>query len=154
DRALYIVGGFGGAAGAIAEMLTSGEVPDIFMCARPGTPLAALNEQLDVIRRKVAGADDALLKLDDSFPDIEYLARGVLDRWQRFASGHGDWPNGLTVEENLRLFRSTDPAEISYLVFEGLRRLRREPEAELQLAPLQLALYHGDITSVPQVDGY
>lgn len=155
DRALYVVGGFGGAAGLIASMLTEGEVPLAFTRANHlSAPLAALTAQVDAARQALACAGappEVLLTLESGrFGDIEDLARMVLARWQRFVGGdHGAWPNGLDLEENKRLFRSTDRTEITHLVFEGLRRTGR-----CSNGALQLALYLGDIASVPKVDGY
>ncbi|HEY0985440.1 MAG TPA: CHAT domain-containing protein, partial [Kofleriaceae bacterium] len=155
DRALYVVGGFGGSAGLIATMLRTGELPPLFARAtHRGTPLEALTEQVDVARRALTGegvsADVVLLLEPGKYADLEDLARMVLERWRRFVDGDAEaWNNGLSLEENRRLLCSTDRTEITYLVFEGLRRLGRTPDGELQLA-----LYLGDIASVPQVEGY
>lgn len=153
-RALYVAGGFGGAAGAIAAMLATGAIPEAFTSAPRGTPFAALTERIDAARRELAeaGADpDVLLEpKPGQLARMEDLAHLVLQRWQHFESGDlSAWPNGLSLEDNRRLFRSTDRSEITYLVFEGLRRVSRGMDGELKLA-----LYQGDIASVPHVDGY
>lgn len=153
-RALYIAGGFGGAAGAIAAMLVSGAIPDAFTTGHhAGMPLADLTSRVDAARRELldaGGAADTLLGLPSGrLLQIDDLAGDVLQRWQRFSGGDREaWTNGLSVDENLRLFRSTDRTEIAHLMFEGLRRIAA-PARELKLA-----LYHGDIASVPNVDGY
>lgn len=155
DRALYVVGGFGGAAGLIAEMLTTGAVPELFTRRyHAGSPAAELFARFDMARRQLAAAGappEVLLEIAPGhFADIEDLARMVLARWQRFAAGDRTaWPNGLDLDENRRLFGSTDRTEITHLVFDGLRRLQRDTDGELELV-----LYHGDIASVPKVDGY
>ena len=154
DRALYIVGGLGGAAGAIAAMLASGEPPpELTRAHHAGQPVEALGRALDVARAALP-ATPASIKLELSpgrFAGIEDLARLVLDRWRRFKH-EGDqaaWNNGLTVAENEQLFRSTDHTEITHLIFEGLRRIAPRRDGELKVM-----LYHGDLATVPDVDGY
>lgn len=154
-RALYVIGGFGGVAGLIAEMLRTGVVPELLTRRHhAGSPLAALTERLDAARASLAAAGtspEVLLQIAPGrYADIEDLSRGVLERWQAFEAGDcAAWRNGLDLEENRRLLRSTDRTEITHLVFEGLRRIQGDPDGELQLA-----LYLGDIASVPKVDGY
>jgi hypothetical protein len=153
-KALYVVGGFGGVAGVIARMLTTGVIPPIFAAAaHRGKPLEKLASEVDAARAVLAErADPAVLLANAAggFDGIEQLAEHVLQRWQRFQNGERDaWPNGLDFAENERIFRSTDPTEITHVVFEGLRRITRRPGGELKLA-----LYHGDIAAVPNVDGY
>lgn len=153
--ALYIVGGFGGAAGLIAAMLRRGDIPPPLTRAyHAGGPLEVLLGKVNAARAALAAAGVAPEVLLEIAPgrhaDIEDLAGLVLARWQRFAAGdRAAWPNGLDVDENLRLLRSTDRTEITYLVLEGLRRIVRKPDGELQLA-----VYLGDIASVPRIDGY
>ncbi|HEY6174554.1 MAG TPA: CHAT domain-containing protein, partial [Kofleriaceae bacterium] len=155
DRALYVLGGFGGAAGLIADMLTTGTVPEEFTRSHhAGSPLAELLGRFDMARGSLAKAGASAEVLLETTPgryaDVEDLARMVLARWQQFAAGDATaWRNGLDLDENRRLFCSTDRTEITHLVFEGLRRLQRGADGELQIA-----LYHGDIASVPKVDGY
>ncbi|HEX8111981.1 MAG TPA: hypothetical protein VF516_29820, partial [Kofleriaceae bacterium] len=132
----------------------SGAVPDELTTAHhAGTPLAERTERVDAARQELlqAGADPAVVLAlsTGQLLQIDQLAGDVLQRWLRFTAGeHLAWQNGLSVDENLRLFRSTDRTEIAHLVLEGLRRIAA-PARELKLA-----LYHGDIASVPNVDGY
>lgn len=154
-KALYVVGGFGGFAGLLARMLIADQVAsELTAATHAGTRLARLAAEVDVARRELAegGADrDVLLALGEgTFAGIEELANLVLERWRQFRAGDASaWPNGLVVDENLRLFRSTDRTEITHLVFEGLRQVTRRPTADLEIA-----LYHGDIASISEVDGY
>jgi hypothetical protein len=153
-KALYVLGGFGGAAGAIAEMLRSGQVPPVFTRAHTAPALAELTSELDAARAAMlsAGGDLAVLLASDggALLGIDELASTLLDRWRRFCDGDKDaWMNGLSREENERLFRATDRTEVTHLVFEGLRRVTRTPEGALSIA-----IYHGDIASVPNVQGY
>jgi hypothetical protein len=155
DRALYVAGGLGGASGLIARMLVRGEVPlELTRSHHAGAPVADLAAQIEVARRELAhagAAAEVVLELEPGhYADMEDLASLVLARWTRFVEGDATaWPNGLDIEENRRLFCTTDRTEITYLVFEGMRRVALRPEGELQLA-----LYLGDIATVPKVDGY
>lgn len=152
-RALYVLGGLGGAAGAIASMLASGEVPpELTRAHHAGRPVERLGRAVDEARASLtdASADVKLELAPGRFAGLEDLARLVLERWRRFQQGDGAaWNNGLTVAENEQLFRSTDHTEITHLVFEGLRRITRHADGELKVM-----LYHGDLASVPNVDGY
>jgi hypothetical protein len=155
DRALYVAGGLGGAARLIAEMLLTDELPEAFRRSHHATtPVGQRTAQLDKARRKLArdgATPEVLLQLGPGrYADIEDLAGLVLARWRRFVDGDpAAWRNGLTVAENRRLLCATDRTEITHLVFEGLRRVAQRGEGELQVA-----LYLGDIASVPKVDGY
>ncbi len=155
DRALYVVGGLGGAAGLVARMLLRGELPpELTRAHHAGAPVAELAGRVEAARCELtcAGASpEVVLQLDSGrYADIEDLADLVLARWKRFVDGDAAaWPNGLDVEQNRRLLCATDRTEIVHLVFEGLRRVSQRPEGELQIA-----LYLGDIATVPKVDGY
>lgn len=64
------------------------------------------------------------------------------------------WEEGLDLnklhrDDNKRLFRSRDITEIAHLVFAGLRA-DHPPRA----GTTSFAIYPGDITSAPDVDGY
>jgi hypothetical protein len=153
-RALYLVGGLGGAAGAMASMLEHGTVPPVLTAAHHAeTPLDLFTQKLNRARGVLRdqGVEPRLLMFYDSvFADIEQLASNILSRWQEFVGGEPSaWDNALTVEENRRLFRSTDRTEIAHLVFEGLRRL-----AARSAGKVEIALYHGDIASVPSAAAY
>ena len=155
DRALYVLGGFGGAAGLIATMLMTGKIPpELSRSHHAGAPVASLAAQVDIARAALAQAGtppEILLEAEPGrYADLEDLAGLVLDRWRRFEAGDREaWCNGLDLAQNRRLFRATDRTEISHLVFEGLRRRGQHADAALQLA-----VYLGDIASVPKVDGY
>src|SRR5262249_25069490 len=60
DRALYIVGGLGGAAGLIARMLIRGEVPpELTRSHHVGAPVADLAARAEVARRELTHAGAA-----------------------------------------------------------------------------------------------
>jgi hypothetical protein len=155
---LFVIGGFSGTGGLIADMLRSGTIPEAFKRATwPG--LKPLVDKIDVARAavlaKTAAAEIVLAAPDGRLYDLEDLATLVLDDWRKLAAQADStapvprWSNGLTKAENERLFVSTDQTEITYLVFEGLRRLARDTQVALKVAA-----YQGDIALVPDVDAY
>jgi hypothetical protein len=154
---LFVVGGFGGCAGAIADMLQTGEVPESFQHASHAGNRSHCTEvdAFATVRVQLAqqrGADPNLLLVQDGRAlQVDDLARVLLDRWNAFCAGDPNaWPNGLSVAENERLFRTTDPVEIMHLVFAGLRAsTRRPPEAGARWRA-----FRGDLATVTGVDGY
>ncbi len=161
-KGLYLLGAFGGFTGALTRMLIRRQVPSEFTTPTDsGSRLALVASALDLARARLVTADNRAMLLgndDATFAGVAQLAQDVLDRWRRFHDGDGTaWRNGLDVGENLRLFRATDRTEIAHLVFQGLRRIARDSNAgsaTVGAPALDLALYHGDIASVPGVDGY
>lgn len=159
-KALYVVGGFGGLAGALAAMLTADAVPPAFTAAAsPGARLARVTAEVDLARRELlaGGFDRESLLADESgaLAGVEDLARAVLDRWRAFAAGDATaWVNGLDLEENQRLFRSTDRTDIAHLVFQGLRKLERRGDPATTMPDIELSLYHGDLTTIRDIDAY
>lgn len=156
DAALYVVGGLGGCAGAIASMLRTLAVPPAFdsSTALGDSEYPARVERLLHARRSLATHPDAAkqLLIGANGPlGMRELAESVLARWRAFVDEDAmAWQNGLTVAQNLRLFASTDPTEISHLVFGGIAKLRETHTA----SPRRLRCYLGDIASVPEVDAY
>ena len=153
-RALYVAGGFGGTAGLITQMLLEGRPPPEFSLGHAANaPLSQRTRDLDTVREKLLErkVDPKLLAAQgDGFTGMEQMAAAILSRWQGFVAGdHSGWDNGLSVEENQRLFRATDRTEITHLVFEGLRRV-----AASRPADTSVSLYHGDIASAANVDSY
>lgn len=157
DKGLFVVGGLGGFARVLGRMLLTGEIPDAFRRATyAGTRVEGLGQRVDQARRSLREAsprvvgDQELLASEARLLGGDAMAEGLLARWQRFCEGESAaWPNGLSVDDNRRLMRSTDPTEIAHLIFAGLRRLMPP-----QPAQLDVALYHGDIASALDVDGY
>ena len=153
-RALFLIGGFGGITQLMTRMLRTGQLPDELLDATHATSyvpkrLADMNEA----RAKLVGVlPDAVLLREPSgeFLAGEGMARKLLAYWQRFVGGDvSAWNNGLSVDENLRLFECTDRTEIMNLVFEGLRRVSRR-----QAGHFNIAVYYGDIATIPDVNGY
>lgn len=154
-QALYLIGGLGGAAGLLAQMLLRDEVPDRLTTGPvAGTRLARVHAGVTAARAELlaAGGDRSIfLGEDDGTPRTAAgLALRILESWRAFRRGDGEaWKNGLSVGDNQRLLRSTDRTEIAQLIFAGLRQVNRRAVGDLGLV-----LYHGDIASVGEVDGY
>lgn len=129
-------------------------VPAVFQRATytENHALRQLRDGIDGFRDTIP--DDAIaMREAGTLLDMQGLA-DLLASWSAFARAHlvdphARWTNFLTYEENLQLFASVDKTEISYLVFNGLRR---RPTSTAPV--LKVALYHGDIASAPNVDAY
>lgn len=141
-KALYIVGGYSGIAGLITEMLQTGAAPKDLQEASWRTLVESRLAEVQAVRDRYP-AQVAFMLGTDRF------CASILAHWNAFVGGdvHA-WNNGLTVDENRQLFTCTDRTEITFLIFEGLRRLARAS------APaIQLSLYNGDIATAT-ADGY
>jgi len=64
------------------------------------------------------------------------------------------WSNGLTVKENLNLFSSVQPDQISALVTKGLAEVAASRRREEKSPGLKIALFNGSFTDVPDAEGY
>ena len=158
DRALYVIGGFGGCAGDIAQLLRQGSVPDVLAHATyvDDPEFVALERASEEVRSRLAtreGADPDVLLMGAKGPlRMDDLANAVLDKWRAFVAGDAaSWPNGLSEAENRTLFASTDVTEIAHLVFAGLARLR---DRGVTSQATKLRCYYGDIASITGVDAY
>jgi hypothetical protein len=142
--ALYVVGGFSGVSALIARMLLTGTVPPDLQEATNAQTLEPRLAEVRAVRAAHGAAPEvARLLGTDGF------RAAIAARWAAFVAGDANaWNNGLSVDENLQLFVSTDRMEITYLIFEGLRRLARS-----ETAPREVSLYNGDIATA-NVDGY
>lgn len=113
--AIYICGGFGGAAAAVGKVLGLGpawlDVPDCLRAEEPG------NETLKSAVH--AWGERFQMTHQDDLP-LDYA--GLVAFLRKHALGGPRWPeNGLTVSENRALFGSQDPVEITRLVVKGIR---------------------------------
>lgn len=109
---IYVAGEFGGAAADVGLLLglsreRTGEVP---ASMRPSN----LDAVLGTIRDKLR---------PPPWPKLPVTAPDAAAFFRDHALGSSRWPpNGLSAEENRRLFRSSDIGEVSGLVVQGLRR--------------------------------
>jgi hypothetical protein len=117
--AVYICGGFGGAAHAVGQLLGLGDpwsvVPDCLERDKHGPGAATLEAAV-----KGWGRRFQLPHRDDLPLDHEALVAFLSSH----AVGGSRWPdNGLTAEENRTLFRTTHAEQIIRALTKGLRRL-------------------------------
>lgn len=113
-KPLYIAGALGGAAADVGSVLGLARV-------RTGEVPASL-------RAEPAEEEQHLPKIADKlrpapWTDLPVTAAELVDFLKAHALGGRKWPdNGLTFDENRRLFASKKPHEIAELVVTGLRR--------------------------------
>jgi hypothetical protein len=112
QKPIYVAGGFGGAAKDVGSLLgltdpRTGEVPQ---------SLRAQPEE-----RNLKGIADKLRP--GPWISLPITAAEIALFLKEHAIGGPRWPdNGLSADENRRLFASTEPAEVSKLVARGMRR--------------------------------
>jgi hypothetical protein len=141
----YVVGGFGGAAGAAAALLDGEETPAMqernWSEPASGARFRRISAEVrdDPFREKLgvpAGMDemaDSLRRYGRQLLASDDASRG--------------W-NGLTVAENRELFRSRDVVRITGLVVKGLLEIL----ASRSRGKLRIELVRGSITQVEAVD--
>ena len=140
---LYVVGGYGGAAALIADLVEGKATPEDLQDDKwlafdsfkarcdlldnsPYREALGLPESMEAMAERIRTLGADLLRDDETC-----LAK-----------------NGLTVEQNRRLLRSRDPVMIASLVFEGLQRIyRRSLEGKLEIE-----LVEGSITAATDID--
>lgn len=111
QKPVYVAGGFGGAAMVVGSLLglarfRTGEVPEPLKAQPKESELAAIREKLQ----------------PGPWTSLPITAAEIASFLKERAIGGPYWPdNGLSVEENRRLFESTEEAEVAKLVAQGLR---------------------------------
>jgi hypothetical protein len=144
ERPLYIAGGFGGAAGALAALF-EGDAPAVL---QPG---AFVGAEYSEYRRRAAAFEASPLRAQVQAPgNLEELARNLQVRAAQLLASDDSaraW-NGLTRDDNGRLFHSRDRIEITQLVMRGLYQKCLASAA----GKLRIELLRGDILQVEAVD--
>lgn len=141
NKPVYVVGGYGGAAGIVADLL-AGKQPSDDMCDDAWRNEADYQRTVEEYNRFAAQ-----LRLPASLDD---LAERIREHGQRLLANHDAstaW-NGLDVDENALLFRTRDPVTIASLVLKGLLAVTRESA----VGKLQIELVHGDVRNASDVD--
>ena len=142
-KPLYVIGGFGGAAALVADVLEGAEIPgrlrDQNWDHLPDYQVLAATIDNDPFREK--------LGLPRSMEDLANALRAYGDPCLKNDESSLAW-NGLTVEENRILFRTRDPVAIASLVLRGMLKVSRAHSA----GKLEIELIHGSVTSASNLD--
>ncbi|GAA4159642.1 hypothetical protein GCM10022217_22660 [Chryseobacterium ginsenosidimutans] len=105
NKPVYIIGGFGGAAKEIVNILEGKEAKEF--------------------RNDKQYSNDFLIQfknyISDKYPFYDYDT--LLDRLKSFTIHEISANNKLSIEENVKLFHSTNIHEITYYLIKGLKKL-------------------------------
>ncbi len=142
-KPIYVVGGFGGAAKLIADLMRGN-----------ATPKRLLDEtwlNYHIYAEKAKFIDDSKwhtkLNLPDSIADMAAAIRQKTDSLLQSDKASLAW-NGLTVAENHTLFNTRDPVQIAARIFKGLL----VKTAQQSQDKLSIELVRGDILSDTTLD--
>jgi hypothetical protein len=145
-KPLYVVGGFGGAAALVAELLEGQPAPDRLKddtWFEKSNDFKALAQKIDNDEYR------GLLRLPRSMEDLAAAVRAYrLPQLESEASGFPS--NGLTVQENKDLFHTRDPVTISSLVLKGL--LLCTCARARATGKLEIELVQGSVTTASGLD--
>lgn len=112
QKPVYVSGGFGGASRVVGNLLglahfRTGDVPEPLKAQPEESKLAAIRDKLQ----------------PGPWTSLPITAAEIASFLKEHSIGGPNWPdNGLSMEDNRRLFESTEPAEVAKLVAQGLRR--------------------------------
>jgi len=140
---LYVLGGFGGAAALVAELLGSGKTPrqllDRTWMKSEYYAQNAKTFEASPWRKKLG----LPRRLEDLAAAISKLARRHMATDRKALA----W-NGLSRMQNQRLFRSRDPVELASLVLKGLLNVTHQQSSR----KLNIELVHGSVTTASRLD--
>lgn len=143
EKPLYVIGGFGGAAQLVADLLSNdGEIPEKL---RNDT----WERHEEFRKRREAFAEHEFrerLQLPDSMQSLAELVRDFRQDYFH-PDANGRCRNGLTPNESRELFTSRDTIRIVDLVMRGLLYVQRSPAGRPALE-----LVHGSITDAEELE--
>ena len=144
-KPLYIIGGFGGAAALVAQLLTSTDnaIPSLLTSKtwKNSKLLQPLTEKL--VNDKYFNR----LKLPKSMDELAKKVKAFRKQVLKSDAASKAW-NGLTRKENDLLFTSRDPLVLATLVLKGLLEKSRE-QAKGKLA---VEVVHGNVTNAERLN--
>ena len=144
NKPLYVLGGLGGAAALVAELLKEGsEIPDRLQ-DETWQDRGAFREQAAVIDRDPWRKK---LGLPERIEDLAQLVVELGKPHMKSDEASIAW-NGLNITENHQLFDSRDPVILASLVLKGLLHVTRTRGQ----GKLEIELVHGSVTSASQLD--
>jgi hypothetical protein len=141
-KPLYIVGGFGGAAAMVADLLIGRPTPDRLKSVtwmhseRFRRTMGTLDADTGSRELRLPARMDDLADEIRRFGAIVLQSDATSERW-----------NGLTLAENRRLFDTRDLVTVVSLVIKGLLRTRQK-----KARALEIELVHGSITDATELD--
>jgi len=144
DKPLYIAGGFGGAARAVADLLDGKGVPAALredtwrVHAHFAQTAAALRDNPWRVELGLPGSMDAM---------AEAIVRLGASKLGAGDAAAVDW-NGLTMAENRALFSTRDPVTLAALVLKGMLHVARRAAA----GRLQVELVHDSLATADKLD--
>lgn len=140
---LYVLGGFGGAAGMVADLCEGRDTPrGLTEAAWEGSSFFK-----DTVAAVRASPWHAALGLPDSMDAMAQQIRGMVSERLQNNDAAREW-NGLSVEENRELFRSRDPVALALLVAKGLLAVTRRQST----GQLKIELVHGSVDAASRLD--
>ncbi|MDF1738624.1 MAG: CHAT domain-containing protein [Verrucomicrobiales bacterium] len=159
---LYVLGGFGGAAGIVADLLEmkkkaekikEKDLPLALKDSHWKNESAFFSENAEAIETNAYTTE---LELPTTMVE---LAKEVMTLAKPYLASDDDsiaW-NGLSVKENKLLFRTQDPVTIAALVSKGLlAKVRKESEGKLQIELIEDSLASAenlDAISIATLEG-
>lgn len=146
-KPVYVLAGFGGAARLAADALLGNF---------DAWPDEALRRARDPAWAARADAHDRDRLRDGRGPSslVELALRLSVHGAELHGPDHERWRNGLTVQENKRLFASRDLEEISHLVLKGLiHTLPRHAPGEARTR-MRCHLFHGALVDLVPIQAY
>lgn len=144
NRPLYVVGGYGGAAGMVADLFEGRDTPKL-LC---DDTFADNPEYSEFRQRAVEWEGDEFREKLGLPVNMESLCKDLSGHASRLSDDDSIAWNGLTVEENKALFRSQDPVLISGLVMKGLFQVFMKQSSGKK----KIELVRGSITRAEAVD--
>ncbi|MEM9383950.1 MAG: CHAT domain-containing protein [Pseudomonadota bacterium] len=143
-KPVYAVGGFGGAASMLAQVMAGENCPKELQAA-----FWTDRSQYFAKRSRAISCSPYLrsLGLPASMEELAERIRELTKRYRKPEVGVYA-PNGLSPSENNRLRYSTDPAEIASLIMRGLLRV----ETKETRGKLKVELVRGDVLRADDVD--
>lgn len=143
NKPLYVVGGFGGAAGLVASLIQDAAIPE------------ALQDRTwmdsDIFRKTAEEIDANSYRTLLNMPEkMESLAKEIHDMGSKLLLSDEaslTW-NGLTVDENKKLLKTRDPSVIASLVLQGLQIVNRKNIE----GKLEIELVEGSVTSGQDIE--
>ncbi len=140
---LYVVGGFGGAAAMVADLLEGQDIPKRL---RDETWMV-----FDLYRKNAAVLDAHPMRAKLGLPkQMEDLAGAIVELAKPLLKNDSSslaW-NGLSVAENRLLFRTRDPVSLAALISKGLLNLARQRSQ----GTLRIELVHGSLIEAERLD--